>query len=312
MIADPLSDILTAFDMKSHLSGGITAGGDWAIRFAPPQAIKFGVLQSGSCWHQVEGCGPPVRLAQGDVFVVNGLHPLRLASDPAVEPIDADTAFANTEDGMAILGCGDTLRLLGGHVELDPTGYALLSGELPPFIHIGAATQQAGILAWLLDRLIDETVHARPGRSAITRPLAQLLFVHVLREHIERGGVEKGWLRAAGDARIAPAMSLMHADPARNWRLAELARAVGMSRSSFAERFRSVCGMPPLSYLTLWRMRLAEGALRDGAPSLSALSASLGYASESAFSTAFKRIVGMAPSHYRYKTGAAELVLSAE
>jgi AraC-like DNA-binding protein len=299
MTSDPLSDILAAFNTQSFLSGGIVAGGAWAIRFPPPKAIKFGALVRGTCWHMVEGFGEPVRLGQGDVFVVNGSHPLRLASDPAIDPVDATEAFAAAPDGTAALGAGEDVRLLGGHVALDAVGAALLSEVLPPLIHVRAETSQAGVLTWLLDRLLEETAHPRPGSSAIALPLAHLLFVHVLRDHVEHGGLETGWLRAAGDPRIAPAMSMMHAAPARNWRLAELAEAVGMSRSSFAERFKAVCGMAPLSYLTFWRMRLAEGALRDGAPSLAALSSSLGYASESAFSTAFKRVVGVSPANYR-------------
>ena len=137
----------------------------------------------------------------------------------------------------------------------------------------------------------------------LTRPLAHLLFVHILRHHIEAGAMQPGWLKAAGDPHIGPAMCLMHADPGRNWHLKELASAIGMSRSSFAERFKTVSGFAPLTYLTFWRMRLAETALRDGERSLAALASSLGYGSESAFSTAFKRVVGISPAHYRARMG---------
>jgi AraC-like DNA-binding protein len=64
-------------------------------------------------------------------------------------------------------------------------------------------------------------------------------------------------------------------------------------------RFKTVAGVPPLTYLLNWRMRIAERALRDGNTSMSALALSLGYTSESAFSNAFKRTVGMAPKRYR-------------
>jgi AraC-like DNA-binding protein len=298
-MTDPLSDILAAFDTRSFLSGGMIAGGNWAIRFPPPNAIKFGALIHGRCWHMVEGETAPVRLERGDVFVVNGRHPLRLASDMAIDPIDAEEAFADAADNTAMLGQGEDFRLLGGHVVLHPTGSTLLAEVLPPMIHFGAESPQAGTMIWLLDRLVEEMADAKPGSSAIAQLVAHLLFVHTLRDHIESSGAAKGWLRAAGDARIAPAMTMMHADPARNWRLAELAEASGMSRSSFAERFKAVSGIAPLSYLTFWRMRLAENALRDGARSLAVLSSSLGYASESAFSTAFKRIVGVSPAQYR-------------
>ncbi len=72
-----------------------------------------------------------------------------------------------------------------------------------------------------------------------------------------------------------------------------------MSRTTFALRFKSAAGVPPLTYLLNWRMRIAEHALREGKTTVSALSQSLGYTSESAFSNAFKRVVGIAPKRYR-------------
>ena len=84
------------------------------------------------------------------------------------------------------------------------------------------------------------------------------------------------------------------------WRLEELARAAAMSRTSFAERFRTVAGVPPLTYLNRWRMLLAQRALR-GDVRVGSLAFDLGYASESAFSTAFKRVVGESPLRYRYR-----------
>ena len=299
MSSDPLSDILTAFDTRSFLSGQIIAGGDWAIRFPPPEAIKFGAVVRGTCWHEVEAHGGPVRLSAGDVFVVNGRASLRLSSDPDITPLDALEAFGGPDGSIARLGDGEDFQLLGGHVAPDPVGATLLAEALPPFVHIAASAPGSETLTWLLARLVEETHNSRPGSSAIAQPLAHLLFVHLLRDHIETGETAVGWLRAAGDPRIGPTLSLMHADPGRNWNLEELARAAGMSRSSFAERFKSVAGMAPLTYLTFWRMRLAENALRNQTQALAPLARSLGYGSESAFSTAFKRIVGISPAHYR-------------
>jgi len=67
-----------------------------------------------------------------------------------------------------------------------------------------------------------------------------------------------------------------------------------MSRTAFAVRFRDIMGMPPLTYLTNWRMHLADRDLRAGA-SVAEAAAAIGYTSESAFSHAFKRTMGVAP-----------------
>lgn len=98
----------------------------------------------------------------------------------------------------------------------------------------------------------------------------------------------------------------MHGDTARPWRLDELAQACAMSRTSFAFHFRTVTGVAPLTYLTQWRMRLAERALREGKTPVAQLAESLGYASESAFSHAFKRVTGQSPQTHQkaHKTSA--------
>jgi transcriptional regulator GlxA family with amidase domain len=127
--------------------------------------------------------------------------------------------------------------------------------------------------------------------------LAQILFVQALRSYSE-GDASMGWLGALSDPRIGDALRLMHGAVDRAWTVAELAAAVGMSRSSFAERFKARVGIGAFEYLLRWRMQLATQALRSRETSISTLSASLGYASESAFSNAFKRTMGTSPRRY--------------
>jgi AraC-like DNA-binding protein len=91
----------------------------------------------------------------------------------------------------------------------------------------------------------------------------------------------------------------MHGNPGHAWKLEELARVAAMSRTTFAVRFKEVTGVPPLTYLTEWRMRLAERDLRQESTSVAAIAYSLGYTSESAFNHAFKRANGNAPKRYR-------------
>ncbi|NUP63307.1 MAG: helix-turn-helix transcriptional regulator, partial [Nonomuraea sp.] len=88
-------------------------------------------------------------------------------------------------------------------------------------------------------------------------------------------------------------------DPGHPWQLEELARAAAMSRTTFAVRFKEAAGVPPLTYLLDWRMSLAARALRQESVPVATLARSVGYTSESAFSNAFKRAVGVAPRRYR-------------
>jgi AraC-like DNA-binding protein len=276
------------------------AGDSWAIRFPEFDKLKFAALLRGVCWLIVDGQDEPVRAEAGDVFLLSGQRSFVLASDLETVPIEAATVFSPHVSKVVKLNNGEDFFQIGGFVRLDSECGGFLADVLPQLIHIRAASPQAGILQWLLGQLVREQESEHPGASLVSSQLAQLIFVHVLRAHLEQAGaMAAGWLRALGDKRIAPALRLMHGDPARDWQLEELARATAMSRTTFALHFKTAAGVAPLTYLADWRMRLAQKALREEDVSVAALAQSLGYTSESAFNHAFKRFTGSPPKRYR-------------
>jgi AraC-like DNA-binding protein len=300
MAVDPFSDILKLVRAETLVTGGFTAGGHWALRFPVPKKIKFFAVVKGHCWVTLGG-EPPIRFATGDVGLLSAPRAFVLASDPEVSPVDAMTLFSGAGKTTAQLGDGSDFAHIGGHVLLDPASGRLLADVLPPWIHVQSALPQAANFRWLLDRLAEERASNLPGAELASAQLAQLLFIQILRAHLAGSDLVRGsWLRALGDPRIAPAIRLMHGDPARAWHLEDLATACAMSRTTFAERFRTVAGVSPLAYLTDWRMRLAEQALRAevGRP-VALIARSVGYTSESAFTNAFKRATGVSPKAYR-------------
>ena len=72
-----------------------------------------------------------------------------------------------------------------------------------------------------------------------------------------------------------------------------------MSRSAFNERFAALVGMPPIKYLTQWRLQLAKEKLRDGRQAIAQIAHAIGYDSEVAFNRAFKREFGQPPVRWR-------------
>ncbi len=103
-------------------------------------------------------------------------------------------------------------------------------------------------------------------------------------------GVE--WLFALADRRMRVAIAAMHQYPAHQWILHSLAQRAGMSRTGFAVKFKETVGKSPMEYLTHWRMLVAGDRLVSSGDSLSVIARSLCYESDSAFSTAFKRVTG--------------------
>ena len=299
MAADPFSDILQLTNAQSVVSGGFRAGGAWAIRFPEMDKIKFSALVRGTCWLSVEGREKPVRMQSGDVVLLSSRRSFVLAGDLEAVPVDAARVFSGVS-GIANVGDGDDCMQIGGFIRLDQSSGKLLLDVLPPLIHVQADSPRAAVLQWLLDQMVRERAAEHPGAVLASAQLAQLVFVHILRAHLETSGdLAAGWLRALGNRRIAPALRLMHGDPGRSWKLEELAKAAAMLRTTFAVHFKTAAGVAPLTYLTEWRMRLAERALQAGNVSVASVAQSVGYTSESAFSHAFKRVTGKAPKRFR-------------
>jgi AraC-like DNA-binding protein len=310
MLMDPLSDVLALLKPQSYVSAGFDAGGDWAIQFDDQAGrMKCYAVVAGECWLAVEGVEKPVRLAAGESFVLPTGRPFRLACDLSLEPVLAAAVFPPARAGGVVKynGGGDFF-LVGSRFAVSGRHAEVLLRTLPPIIHIRRETDQAA-LRWLVERMMEELREGQPGASLVAQHLAHMMLVQALRLHLA-GGLkgQVGWFFALADRQISKAMGAMHADPSHRWTLQELAERAGMSRSTFAQRFRETVGETPMEYLTRWRMLLAGDRLVNSRDALAETAVSLGYESESAFSTAFKRVMGVSPRQY----GRREAMLGAE
>lgn len=300
MPSEPLSEMLKLLDTQSVLTGALIAGGGWSISFPASEKIKFWGIVKGRCWLQKGDDGDAIQLQTGDVLLLLRPAPMVLASDLGVASVSLGEVLSCQGDEVSRIGDSDDFMMIGGTVVLDPNGHRLLFDALPSMIHIDGKASAAEPLRWILDQLMRERANRLPGAGAASTQLAHLMFIHILRAQLQREGSRApGWLRLASDRRLAPALALMHEQPGKDWQLPELAKAAGMSRATFALHFKEAAGVGPLGYLTEWRMRLAERALRQSGASIAELAESLGYASESAFSHAFKRVTGRAPKWVR-------------
>ena len=296
---DPLSDVLSLLKPRSHMSGGFDVGGDVSIQFPQHEGIKCYAMVSGECWLAVEGVPDAVRLKTGDCFLLPRGRPFRLASDLTLTPVDFRAFLsARPSSDVAPYGGGGDCLLVGGHFFVDGKNADVLLGMLPPIVHIRKESDRAA-LRWSVERMMQELRERRPGGVLVAQHLAHMMLVQALRAHLAegpRGGV--GWLFALADKQMGAAISAMHADPAHRWTLQALAERAGMSRSTFALKFKQSVGTSPVEYLTRWRMLLAGDRLANSSDPISVMAMSLGYESEGAFSTAFKRVMGCSPRQY--------------
>lgn len=158
-------------------------------------------------------------------------------------------------------------------------------------------------LALICDLLVTEGFADRGGRQAALDRLFDYLLILLVRHLVAEGGIESGVLAGLADPRLAKALTAIHDAPAKPWTLEGLADVAGMSRTRFADLFRTCVGRTPIDYLTLWRMTLARQLLAKGKP-VKSVAAQVGYDSAAAFSRVFSRVSGRPPRDLVGKPGA--------
>ncbi len=300
-IRDPLADVLTLLRPEAVLAAEVRAHGRWSLTFDRHPGVKFGVVVEGECLIAIQGRSAKT-LRAGDVFLLGGPPPFFMASDTETPSRSASELFRRTKKPVVQLGSGrakPVVHVVGGHFVLDPVNAHLLVDALPAFMRIPA--NEASPLRGVMPLLIDEVRSTQLGRARALDQLAQLVLTYALRwlDSDGKSPARTGWLRALADSRVGAALGHIHTSVEKGTSLAELARVAGMSRTAFSARFKELVGQPPLTYAIQWRMSLAKDALRTTDRAIGEMAFELGYASESAFSMAFRREVGCSPRAYR-------------
>lgn len=314
---DVLADVLAAMRTGATRSARTEVRAPWGLRFPEVGGATFHVVLDGTCWLLPPGGARPVRLGPGDaVFLRNG-SPMALADDPATALVDFVPGHwepGRTIGRVEIDGPGPRTLLLCGAYPLGRARPHPLVAGLPELLHLPPEPDRHGALHTAIGLLDAELEEARPGRDGIVPALVDALLLYILRgwlaDHSGAGAgagagpARAGWGTALTDPAVGPALEAVHAEPGRAWTVEELGARGGLSRSAFARRFTTLAGMPPLTYLTWWRMTAAGRLLLSGDAPLSAVAQQVGYVSEFAFAKAFKREYGIAPGRYRRAHGA--------
>ena len=299
---DPLSDVLSLLKVEDAAFGRLEAGGQWALQSPKAKHVVFCALLDGPCWLIPDDADQPIRMGAGDCFAISNGTSFRLCSDLTANAEDYSAPLKNPTNAVRRLGTGSGTSLIGGRFTFADACPKPLLGFLPPTLYIRAGSDSATSLRGILHKLAYELDNAHVGKALMMNHLAQVALLAALRAYVTcEQQPSQGWLGALADERIGKALSLMHADVAKRWTVADLATSVGMSRSKFALRFKSLVGLGPLDYLLHWRMNLAVRALRGSNKPVNSVAYGLGYESESAFSNAFKRVMGYSPKSLRMR-----------
>ncbi|HEY2434067.1 MAG TPA: AraC family transcriptional regulator [Vicinamibacterales bacterium] len=315
--SDVLSDVLRAVRLTGAVFFDFELSSPWVAE-APPaheiagsvmpgahRVIEYHLIARGNCWGHAVGADP-IALREGDLIVFPQGDGHVLSSAPGMRSVPDHSMFVRRSSPLPLVyemggGGSDRARVVCGFLGCDDRPYNPLLGALPRMIHLSARGPRAitGWLSTLVNIAVAESGAGRPGGENVLARLSELMFVEVVRQYLEAlPEAETGWLAGLRDAAVGQALAAMHAEPAADWSVEGLARAGGLSRSVFAERFTDMVGQPPMQYLALWRAQLASRLLAEGGQ-VAAVAAAVGYESEAAFSRAFKKFVGRSPAAWR-------------
>lgn len=294
-MTDPLSDVIRLLRPRAIYSKGISGAGRWAVRYAEFGQPGFCAVTEGRCRLAVDG-EEPVILDEGDFVLLPATPAFTMSSLEPAPVVLIDPATLPPPDGEVRHGRPEgppDVRQFGGYFAFASPDAAVLVSLLPRMIHIRGAPR----LTQLVRLVGEEARRDDMGRDLILERLVEILLIEALRAAPAQEA-QPGLLRGLADPRIAIALRQIHGDVERAWTVPDLARAAGMSRSAFFDRFARLVGVRPMEYLLSWRMALAKSLLRTGGMALDDVAQRIGYGSASTFSTAFSRHVGMPPGRF--------------
>jgi AraC-like DNA-binding protein len=298
-------------DASSPWADEVPAASDCAPALLPgaEHVVSYHIVTRGACWASLAG-GAPVRLEAGDVFVVPQGDAYVMSSAPGLRSqMSADDVlafFRQMGSGSAPSevseggGGPERVELCCGFLGCDVRPFNPVLEALPRLVHLTRPAAASDPFSHLVELALAESRQRRSGVRCVLLRLSEVLFVELVRRYLDGLTDEQtGWLAGLRDPTIGHALALVHDRPADAWTLEGLAREIGVSRSTLADRFSQVVGQPPMRYLARWRMQLAASLLCDGLAKVSAVAEDVGYDSEAAFSRAFKKAVGLSPAAWR-------------
>ncbi|WP_181820768.1 AraC family transcriptional regulator [Loktanella sp. D2R18] len=296
---DPLSDVLELIGFRSSIYFQKNFCGNWKMSVSDTGFAQFHYIVRGTA--VIEHDGHVENLTAGDLVLFPKGASHAICDNP-------DSPATSGQDVIAGLQAGDepfldgapTTRMICGHFQYDLAHQHPLVKDLPPRILLKTSEMELGtLLSSLISLIVNETLTKEIGSRTVTQYLSQALFASILRAHFVLEGSQIGFYSGIRDARIVSALSAIHEPDGWKYNLADLASIAGMSRSSFAAIFKSHMGQTPGDYALNWRMFKARRSLEKPGQTIDQIAHDCGYGSSSAFSRAFRAVMGVNPSQLR-------------
>lgn len=300
-VDDGLSQLLLRVSVSSTVYCLSEMTAPWGFRVAARNSPAFHLVTAGSAWLKIDGHPDRIPLQAGDLVILPRGHAHELTDSPHSRVLWLDNILADTPPVNGRLshgGGGQRAELVCGGFAIDQVAARPVLESLPTAVHLrGHDGKAPEWLSGLIRMISVEMASDRPGAEAVVSRLTDALLAQALRSHLLE--LDDGAYRPIEDPQIARALRLMRESPATDWSVPRLAAAVGLSRSTFADRFRLVTGESPIRSLTRLRLDKAATYLKTSNAGLAEIARRTGYESEATISKAFRRQYSTSPGSYR-------------
>jgi AraC-like DNA-binding protein len=313
---DALSDILNGVKLNGAVFFNAEFSAPWGFSAPPskqvadtiapgaPHVLLYHLVVDGEAVVEMAD-GQSLELNPGDIVIFPNADAHHMSSKGAKRPFPNYGINAKIKERdlspLRAGGGGETSRFVCGYMTCDPYLSRPILEGLPPVFKVHIRADRSG--HWLessILHLVEEAVSGHVGSEVMLAKLSEALFVDTLRRYVASLPEQQmGWLTGARDPIVGRSLGLMHRRIAHPWTIANLADEVGISRSALVERFTRYLSVPPMAYLTRWRLELAARSLERTSRGVAEIAAEVGYESEAAFNRAFKREFGQPPGRYR-------------
>lgn len=303
-IDDVLGAVLRDINVRSTVFCRSRLSAPWGFAVESSPVVKFHLVLTGSAWLVIDEQIPQA-LSTGDlVLLLRGdRHTVR--SDPGADaPPLEDVLAAHPVDSSARMtygGRGARTELLCGGFDVSHGLHSPAVLRLPRALVLSrTSASMAGWLDPIFAMVRDEAAAEAPGSAVLLAKLADVFLAQALRVALSLGTTPVDPLSPQGrDPAVDLAVELIRTHPEHAWTIDDLARRVGLSRSTFTAHFRAVTDMSPIQFLTRLRLSLAAGYLDNSSQTIDRIAHLVGYDNRTSLSKAFARTYGCSPAEYR-------------
>ena len=301
MAATLLDRLLTTLAGQLHAFSVCEVQDGWRLAFPPFDAVIVHCVLKGSGGLRV-GNGPWHPFAPRSIIVVPPRRAHALGEPGAVaRESHGEEHCSLLGDGLVAFTAGDgsrdTLMVCG--TIATPRGSALGLFDLlrDPLVE---DLSSSGAHRQVFDLMLAEVASPSLGMQAMTEALMRQCLILLLRRHLPRDdGIGSPLFTALQHPRLARAVVSVLENPAAPHSVESLASRAGMSRASFAEHFSQAFQQGPIEFVQKARLGIAARLLATTDLPVKVIAGSIGYASRSYFSRAFRAAYGTDPSTFR-------------